>query len=126
MKIIATKNAPEAVGPYVQGIDTGDLVFYSGQIGLTPEGDFVGGSTLNQLSQILKNLEGVLTASGLTKKNVVKATVFITDMSEFADINKVYGKFFADHKPARSCIGVASLPLGASIEIEILAKRNLE
>ncbi len=123
MKIINSENAPKAVGAYVQGIDCGDFVFFSGQIGLTPAGDFVGGSMENQLEQIFKNLDGVLEASDLKKENIVKCTVFITDMEKFGDMNQKYLEYFGDHKPARSCVGVATLPLGANVEIEMIGKK---
>lgn len=123
-KVIHTHQAPAAVGPYSQGIETDNLVFFSGQVGLTPEGEFVGGSTENQATQIFKNIEALLHAANLRKENVVKTLVFLTDISEFAAVNKLYAEFFGNHKPARSCVGVASLPLGATIEIEILAQKS--
>lgn len=123
-EIIETKHAPAAVGPYSQGIATDNFVFFSGQIALTPSGDFIQVSTEKQLEQIFQNIEALLEAANLKKENVVKVMMFMTDISEFAAANTIYADFFGDHKPARSSIGVAALPLGATIEVEILAQRG--
>lgn len=123
MEIIATTNAPAAVGPYSQGISSNaGLVFFSGQIALTPDGDFVEGDIVEQTSQVFANIEALLEAAGLQKENVVKVMVFLDDIGDFQTVNQIYADFFGDHKPARSTIEVAKLPLGAKVEIEITAE----
>lgn len=121
IKSIHTEKAPKAVGPYSQAIGIGDWVFCSGQIGIDPKsGELVSGIE-KQTEQALQNLKEVLKEAGSDVSSVLKTTIFITDMSNYATINEIYGKVFKDHKPARSTIGVASLPKGALVEIEAIA-----
>lgn len=113
--------APAAVGPYSQAIEIGGLVFCSGQIGINPKtGKLVEGIE-KQTTQVLKNLEAVLAEAGANKTSVTKTTIFLKDMKDYAAVNEIYGKFFADHKPARSTVEVASLPKDALIEVEATA-----
>ena len=113
-----------AIGPYSHAIDTGDLVFLSGQTPLDPQtGRLVTGGIGEQARQCLDNLRAVLQASGLDLDDVVKCTVFLTDMADFSDMNAVYAEYFAEPYPARTTIAVAGLPLGAHIEIELVAQR---
>ena len=114
-----------AVGPYSHAVEAGDLVYFSGQTPLDPEtGTLVTGGIAAQTKQCFQNLFAVLTAAGLTESNVVKVNVFLTDMADFAAMNAVYAERFQSPYPARTTIGVASLPLGASIEIEMIARRG--
>lgn len=121
MKIIQTNMAPAAIGPYSQGIVVNNLFYSSGQIPLTAEGVMVEGDVQAQTHQVFKNLEAVLEAAGASLDTVVKATVFIQSMNDFAAINEVYGAYFHTHKPARSCVEVARLPKDALVEIEVVA-----
>jgi 2-iminobutanoate/2-iminopropanoate deaminase len=121
MKIIQTNMAPAAIGPYSQGIVVNNLFYSSGQIPLTAEGVMVEGDVQAQTHQVFKNLEAVLEAAGASLDTVVKATVFIQSMNDFAAINEVYGEYFHTHKPARSCVEVARLPKDALVEIEVVA-----
>lgn len=125
-EVVSTKNAPAAIGPYSQGIGVrGDLVFVSGQVPVDPAtGKIVDGGVEAQAVQSCKNVMAILTALGLDASNVVKTTVFITNMSDFPIINEVYKSFFPQPCPARSCVQVAALPLGAQIEIEAIATRG--
>ncbi len=114
---------PKALGPYSQAIDGGDAVFLSGQIGIDPaSGKFVEGVEA-QARQALKNIGNVLAEAGLSLENVVKTTIFLTDIGDFAAVNAVYASFFAEPYPARSCLQVMALPGGALVEIEVLARR---
>jgi 2-iminobutanoate/2-iminopropanoate deaminase len=121
MKKIHTAEAPAAIGPYSQGIVYNNLFFSSGQIPLSKEGEMVNGDVKEQTHQVFRNLEAVLKEAGSSLDQVIKATVFIKDMNEFADINEVYAHYFAEHKPARSCVEVARLPKDAKVEIEVIA-----
>lgn len=124
-KIIATEHAPRAVGPYSQAIDTGGLVFCSGQIGIDPEsGQLAGPGAREQATQCIKNLGAVLGAAGLGLGDVVKTTVFLIDMGEFAAVNEAYAALFTGDSPARSAVAVTSLPKGARVEIEAIAARR--
>lgn len=119
---ISTKEAPAAVGPYSQGIISGGLIFLSGQVPLDPaSGKIVSEDIEVQTAQVCKNLAAVLASQGLDLSAVVKTTVFITDISQFAKVNAVYKQYFPEPCPARSCVEVAALPLGAAIEIEAVA-----
>lgn len=122
-KVIATPDAPAAVGPYSQAIAVGNLLFCAGQIPLDPAtGNFVGeGDVTAQAERVCQNIAGVLKANGMTFANVVKTTVFLTDLANFAAMNAVYAKYFTEPFPARSTIQVAGLPRGASVEIEVTA-----
>ncbi|CAK7044403.1 MAG: 2-iminobutanoate/2-iminopropanoate deaminase [Peptostreptococcus russellii] len=120
-EVLFTKNAPAAVGPYSQAIKEGNILYCSGQIPLVPEtGELVQGDIKAQAAQALKNVKAVLTEAGAKETNVVKTTVYLTDMADFGGVNEVYADFFGDHKPARSCVAVKELPKGAKVEIEVL------
>ncbi|NHM33489.1 RidA family protein [Neobacillus terrae] len=121
MKTVQTDLAPAAIGPYSQGIIVNNLFYSSGQIPLTAEGTMVEGDIREQAHQVFKNLQAVLAAAGASLNTVVKTTVFIKDMNDFAALNEVYGEYFTDHKPARSCVEVARLPKDALVEIEVIA-----
>jgi 2-iminobutanoate/2-iminopropanoate deaminase len=121
MKTVQTNQAPAAIGPYSQGIIVNNMLYSSGQIPLTPEGQMVEGDVSVQTHQVFKNLEAVLEEAGASFDTVVKATVFIKDMNDFAAINEVYGEYFTINKPARSTVEVARLPKDALVEIEVVA-----
>lgn len=121
-KIIATKNAPAAIGPYSQAIQVGNMLFASGQLGLIPEtGEFPEGGVKAQTEQSFKNVKGILEAAGYTIDDVVKTTVFLADMGDFAAMNEVYASQFNADFPARSAVAVKTLPKNALVEIEIVA-----
>jgi 2-iminobutanoate/2-iminopropanoate deaminase len=121
MKIIQTQSAPAAIGPYSQGIVVNNIFYSSGQIPLNAEGQMVTGDIKEQTHQVFKNLHALLESAGASFETVIKATVFIKSMDDFAAINEVYGQYFNSHKPARSCVEVARLPKDALIEIEVIA-----
>ena len=121
MKIVQTNQAPAAIGPYSQGMIVNNLFYSSGQIPLTIEGVMIEGNVKEQTHQVFKNLQAVLVEAGASLETVIKATVFIKDMNDFASINEVYGEYFSTHKPARSCVEVARLPKDALVEIEVVA-----
>jgi 2-iminobutanoate/2-iminopropanoate deaminase len=121
-QVIATDKAPAAVGPYSQGIRAGDFIFTAGQLGLVPgTKEFAGPDVESQTRQALENLKAVLEAGSSCLKHVVKTTVFLQDMGEFARMNAVYAEFFPENPPARSAVQVAALPLGGRVEIEAVA-----
>ena len=121
-EIISTANAPGAIGPYSQAIKTGNMVFCSGQIPLDVKtGEFVSDKIAEQTEQVLKNLSAVLEAAGSNLNNVVKTTVFLSDMNDFAAMNEVYAKFFSENKPARATVEAARLPRDARVEIDCIA-----
>ncbi len=123
MKTIATDGAPRAIGPYSQAILDGGLLFASGQIPLDPgSGELVTGGFEAAVERVFDNLEAVLKAAGLSLSDVVKTTVYLLRMSDFAAMNGVYARRFGDHRPARSTVAVAELPKGASIEIDLVAR----
>ncbi|WP_428910329.1 RidA family protein [Niallia sp. Krafla_26] len=121
MKVVSTKEAPAAIGPYSQGIIVNNLFYSSGQIPLTAEGELVTGDVQVQTHQVFKNLQAVLKEAGSSLEEVVKTTVFIKDMNDFSKVNEVYGEYFHTHKPARSCVEVARLPKDVLVEIEVIA-----
>ena len=124
MNVICTKNAPAAVGPYSQAIDCSDLVFLSGQIPLVPETGLVADGGLEaQAHQMFANIKAVLAEAGMSLSNVVKTTVFMTDLSQFAAFNAVYAEYFKAPYPARSCVEVSALPKGVLVECELIAQR---
>ncbi len=124
MNVICTKNAPAAVGPYSQAIDCGDFVFLSGQIPLVPETGLVADGGLEaQAHQMFANIQAVLAEAGMSLSNVVKTTVFMTALSQFAAFNAVYAEYFKAPYPARSCVEVSALPKGVLVECELIAKR---
>ena len=119
---IATDGAPGAIGPYVQGVVCGGMLYTSGQIALDPHtGSLTGGDIARQTERVMKNLCAILAQAGCTTENVVKTTVFITNMTDFPLVNAEYSKVFAENPPARSCVAVKELPLGGLVEIEVLA-----
>jgi len=121
---ISTSGAPAAIGPYSQAVSAAGLLFCSGQIALDPEtGQLVGSSDVRAETQkVMQNLSAVLTAGGASFSGVIKATIFLTDLSDFATVNEVYGSYFSgDAPPARACVEVAALPRGATVEIEMIA-----
>ena len=121
-EIVSTKKAPGAVGPYSQAVKCGNMVYTAGQIALNPgTGKMVEGGVKEQTHQVFANLKAVLEASGTSLENVVKTTVFITDMGKFGDVNEVYAEYFTVDFPARSCIEVGRLPKDALVEIEVVA-----
>ena len=121
-KIISTTKAPSAIGPYSQAMQVGNLIYTSGQIPINPAtGSFVEGGIKEQTRQSLLNVKAILEEAGLTMGNVVKTTVFMADMNDFADMNAVYAEFFAEPYPARSSVAVKTLPKGALVEIEVVA-----
>ena len=123
MKAIGTKKAPAAIGPYSQAIRVGNLVYTSGQIPIDPAtGVFVEGGIKEQTRQSLTNVRAILEEAGLAMSDVVKTTVFMADMNDFAEMNGVYAEFFAEPYPARSAVAVKTLPKGALVEIEVVAE----
>lgn len=121
-EIISTESAPGAIGPYSQAIKTGGMIFCSGQIPIdVTTGEFVSDSVAEQTEQVLKNLTAVLEAGGASLNDVVKTTVFLADMNDFAAMNEVYAKFFNENKPARATVQAARLPRDAKVEIECIA-----
>ena len=124
-KVISTKMAPAAIGPYSQAIQVGNLVFTSGQIPIEPStGAFVEGGIKEQTRQSLANVKAILEEVGLSMSNVVKTTVFMADMNDFADMNSIYAEFFSEPYPARSAVAVKTLPKGALVEIEVIAEKG--
>ena len=121
MKTVSTANAPAAIGPYAQGIVVNNMFYSSGQIPLTASGELVEGDIEVQTHQVFENLKAVLAAAGSSLDQVVKTTVFMKDMNDFATMNDVYASHFGDHKPARSAVEVARLPKDVSVEIEVIA-----
>ncbi len=122
LKKVHTNNAPAAVGPYSQAMIAGDFVYVSGQLPINPEtGKMVTTSIKDQTRQSLENAKAILKEAGTTLENVVKTTVFLQNMGDFGDMNEVYAEFFTDHKPARAAFEVAKLPLGADVEIQMVA-----
>ncbi|WNJ96259.1 RidA family protein [Vibrio ruber] len=126
-KVIHTESAPAAIGPYVQGVDLGNLIMTSGQIPVNPVTGEVPVEIAAQARQSLENVKAIIESAGLTVANIVKMTVFVKDLGDFATVNEVYGQFFDEHNianyPARSCVEVARLPKDVGIEIEAIAVR---
>lgn len=122
MKTINTNKAPEALGPYSHAMVVNNLVFTSGQIPLDTEGNIVSSDVKEQTKQVLENLSVVLEEAGSDLNSVVKGTIFISDMNEFQQINEVYGSYFNEHQPARSCVEVSRLPKDVKVEIELVGK----
>lgn len=126
IEIVSTTKAPAAIGPYSQAVTLGDLIFTSGQIPLDENGQLVEGGIEEQTHRVFRNLSAVLEAAGSTFANVVKATVFIKDMNQFAAVNQIYASYFGEHKPARSTVEVARLPRDVLVEIELIATKVVE
>ena len=119
---VSTPGAPRAIGPYSQGILAGGFLFTAGQVGFDPEsGELVDGGIAEQTARVLDNIRAILEAADLNLSRVVKTTVFLVDMADFAAMNEVYARVFGDHRPARSTVAVAALPRGARVEIEAVA-----
>jgi len=124
-KVISTPKAPAAIGPYSQAIQVGNLIYTSGQIPIDPAtGQLVEGGIKEQTRQSLNNIQAILQEAGLTMASVVKTTVFMTDMADFADMNSVYAEFFTEPYPARSAVAVKTLPKNALVEIEVVAEKE--
>lgn len=124
-KVISTKEAPSAIGPYSQAIKANGFLFLSGQIPLSPAtGELVGSDIKEQTHQVFANIKGVLQSEGLTLADVVKATVFLASIEDFQAVNEVYGEYFTNEPPARSCFQVVKLPKDAGVEIEVIAVYN--
>lgn len=124
MKLMAvsTDKAPAAIGPYSQAVKFGNMLFCSGQIPLDPStGEMVAGAITDQTERVMNNISAVLSASGVGFDDIIKTTIYLVDMADFAAVNEVYGKCFQSHKPARSTVAVKSLPRGALVEIEVVA-----
>lgn len=124
-KVIATSSAPAAVGPYSQAVRMGNLVFCSGQIPLDPATQqMVSGDITAQTRRVMENITAVLRAEGLSFDNIVKTTIFLTNLGDFQTVNEIYGSYFNSDPPARSTVQVAGLPKGAAVEIEVIAVAN--
>lgn len=122
MERIQTSNAPAAIGPYSQAIKANGMLFASGQIAINPEtGNIVDGGIESQAHQVLTNIKNLVEAAGLSMCDIIKTTVFMTDISDFATVNGIYAQYFQEPYPARSAVGVKALPKGALIEIEVIA-----
>ncbi len=122
MQYIHTNKAPEAIGPYSQAVKVGDVIFTSGQIALKSNGEFLDKDIKEQTKQVLQNLSEVLKEAGSGLDKVIKTTIFLANMEDFVEVNKIYAEAFGDHKPARSTIAVKTIPKNALIEIEAIAK----
>ena len=121
-RIIQTELAPAAIGPYSQAIRIGDFLYTSGQIALDPKsGKFLSGEIKEETEQTLRNISAILQADGLELENVIKTTVYLSDLNDFSQMNQIYEKYFSKNKPARACVQVAALPKGAKIEIDAIA-----
>ncbi len=124
-EIISTKNAPQAIGPYSQAVKTGNLIFISGQIPLNPEtGDLVSGSIEDEANQVLNNIKSICDAAGYGFEDIVKITIFLTDLGNFTTVNEVMAKHFVEPYPARATVEVSGLPLGVNVEIEAIVGTN--
>jgi 2-iminobutanoate/2-iminopropanoate deaminase len=121
MEFISTNRAPQAIGPYSQAVVVNGMVYTSGQIALTPEGEMLCNDITGQTDQVLKNLQAVLQVCGSNLDKVVKCTIFLSDMNDFATVNALYEKAFGTHKPVRSTVAVKSLPKNALVEIDAIA-----
>jgi len=120
-EIIHTENAPAAIGPYSQGVRAGGFIFFSGQIPIDPaSGEVVSGGIVPQTEQVMRNIEALLTASGTGFASVVKTTIFLTNLADFAQVNEIYGRRFPSAPPARSTVQVSALPKGVDVEIEVV------
>ena len=120
-KVISTKDAPQAIGPYSQAIAANGFLFISGQLGVTPSGEFVGADVKSQAQRSLQNLQAILSEARLGFENVVKTTIFLADIADFAAVNEIYAEFFNEPYPARSTVAVKTLPKGGLVEIELIA-----
>ena len=124
-EIISTENAPQAIGPYSQAVKAGGLMFISGQIPLNPEtGDLVSGSIEDEANQVLQNIKSICEAAGYGMEDIVKITIFLTDLGNFATVNEVMKKHFSEPYPARATVEISGLPLGVNVEIEAIVSTN--
>lgn len=124
-KILSTTNAPAAIGPYSQGVQAGNMVFVSGQLPIVPAtGELLNDTVGEQTKQCMNNIMAILAEAGCTLTDVVKTTIFLKDLGNFAEVNAAYGQFFQENPPARACVQVAKLPKDADIEIEVIACRG--
>ena len=124
-EIISTENAPQAIGPYSQAVKAGGLMFISGQIPLNPEtGDIVSGSIEDEANQVLQNIKSICEAAGHGMEDIVKITIFLTDLGNFATVNEVMKKHFSEPYPARATVEISGLPLGVNVEIEAIVSTN--
>ena len=124
-KIISTSEAPAAIGPYSQAIRSGDFLFCSGQIPLDPKnGQMVSDDITPQTRRVMDNISGLLKSEGLSLADVLKTTIFLTDLGNFQTVNEIYGSYFTNEPPARSTVQVSALPKGAKVEIEVIARAN--
>ena len=124
-KIISTSAAPAAIGPYSQAIRSGDFLFCSGQIPLDPKnGQMVSDDITPQTRRVMDNISGLLKSEGLSLADVLKTTIFLTDLGNFQTVNEIYGSYFTNEPPARSTVQVSALPKGAKVEIEVIARAN--
>ena len=121
MKFVQTNKAPSAIGPYSQAVVANGMVFTSGQIALTPEGVMLENDVVVQIKQVLKNLQAVLEEAGASMQSVIKTTIFLDSMDDFATVNEIYAQAFGSHKPARSTVAVKTLPKNALVEIDAVA-----
>lgn len=121
IQYVQTSNAPAAIGPYSQAMIANGMVFTSGQIALTPAGEMINGTVSEQCVQVISNLKAVLEAAGSSFDKVIKTTIFLADMDDFAVVNTIYGEAFGNHKPARSTVAVKTLPKNALVEIDAIA-----
>jgi 2-iminobutanoate/2-iminopropanoate deaminase len=121
MEFVATSNAPAAIGPYSQAVKVNGMVYTSGQIALTPEGEMLGNDVVLQTKQVFANLKAVLEEAGTSLDKVVKVMAFVADINDFATVNEIYAEAFGDHKPARSLVAAKTLPKNALVEIEVIA-----
>lgn len=121
MEFVQTNSAPQAIGPYSQAVKVNGMVYTSGQIALTPEGEMLGNDVVIQTKQVVKNLAAVLEAAGSSMQQVVKTTIFLDSMDDFATVNEIYAEAFGDHKPVRSTVAVKTLPKNALVEIDAIA-----
>ncbi|MBK3332829.1 RidA family protein [Persephonella atlantica] len=122
MQIIQTEKAPKAIGPYSQAVKYENLLFISGQIAIDPETqEFIGGDAEKQTERIMENIKAILEEAGLNFNHVIKSTIYLKNIQDFEAVNKVYGRYFTEHKPARATVEVSNLPKGALVEIEAIA-----
>ncbi|MCO4792221.1 MAG: Rid family detoxifying hydrolase [Bacteriovoracaceae bacterium] len=122
-KIINTDKAPAAVGTYSQGVEFNGVLYFSGQIGLEPKSMEMKSDFVGQLDQIMNNIDGLLESQDLKRENIIKTSIFVTDLGNFSEVNKAYESYFSEPYPARSCVEVPALPKGALVEIEVIAAR---
>jgi len=121
MKFLSTKEAPQAIGPYSQAVEVNGMIYTSGQIGFTKDGVFAAADVAGQTHQVMKNLTAVLDTAGVKLNDVIKTTIFLADMNDFATVNEIYASYFGTHRPVRSTVAVKTLPANALVEIDCIA-----